>query len=51
MYSCVKLGVSHKENNTGLYRVSKNKLLVTIHGSKRQEITGGWRKLHSKELS
>jgi hypothetical protein len=31
-------------------RVLKNKVLRRIFGSKRDEVTGGWRKLHNEEL-
>jgi len=31
--------------------VSENKVLRRIFGSKRDEVTGDWRKLHSKELN
>jgi len=32
-------------------RVFKNRLLSRIFGHKRDEITGGWRKLHNEELN
>jgi hypothetical protein len=31
-------------------RVFKNRVLRRIFGPKRDEVTGGWRKLHNKEL-
>jgi hypothetical protein len=31
-------------------RVSENKVLRRIFGSKGGEVTGGWRKLHNEEL-
>jgi hypothetical protein len=31
-------------------RVFKNKVLRRIFGPKRDEVTGGWRKLHNEEL-
>jgi hypothetical protein len=31
-------------------RVFENRVLRGIFGSKREEVTGGWRKLHSGEL-
>jgi hypothetical protein len=31
-------------------RVFKNKVLRRISGPKRDEVTGGWRKLHNEEL-
>jgi hypothetical protein len=30
--------------------VFKNRVLRRIFGPKRDEVTGGWRKLHNKEL-
>jgi hypothetical protein len=30
--------------------VFKNKVLRRIFGQKRDEVTGGWRKLHNEEL-
>jgi hypothetical protein len=35
--------------NIGL-RVFENKALRRIFGPKRDEVTGGWRKLHNEEL-
>jgi hypothetical protein len=31
-------------------RVFENKMLRRIFGPKRDEVTGGWRKLHNEEL-
>jgi hypothetical protein len=31
-------------------RVFENRMLRKIFGSKRDEVTGGWRKLHNEEL-
>jgi hypothetical protein len=31
-------------------RVSENRVLRRISGTKRYEVTGGWRKLHNEEL-
>ena len=31
-------------------RVSENRVLRKICGSKRDEVTGGWRRLHNEEL-
>jgi hypothetical protein len=31
-------------------RVSENRVLRRIFGRKRDEVTGGWRKLHNEEL-
>jgi hypothetical protein len=33
-----------------ILRVFENRLLRRIFGPKRDEVMGGWRKLHSKEL-
>jgi hypothetical protein len=30
--------------------VSENRVLRRIFGPKREEVTGGWRKLHNEEL-
>jgi hypothetical protein len=32
-------------------RVFENRVLRRIFGQKRDEVTGGWRKLHNEELS
>jgi hypothetical protein len=32
-------------------RVFKNRVLRTIFGPKRDEVTGEWRKLHNEELN
>jgi hypothetical protein len=31
-------------------RVFENRVLMRIFGPKREEVTGGWRKLHDEEL-
>jgi hypothetical protein len=31
-------------------RMSENRMLRRIFGPKRDEVTGGWRKLHNEEL-
>jgi hypothetical protein len=31
-------------------RVFENRVLRRIFGAKRDEVTGGWRKLHNEEL-
>jgi hypothetical protein len=31
-------------------RVFQNKVLMRVFGSKRDEVTGGWRKLHDEEI-
>jgi hypothetical protein len=32
------------------FRVFDNRVLRRIFGSKREEVTGGWRKLHNEEI-
>jgi hypothetical protein len=44
----VKLGLLHYERNRD--RVFENNLLRKIFGSKRDDVMGGWRKLHNEEL-
>jgi hypothetical protein len=34
-----------------MLRVFENRALRRIHGPKRDEVTGEWRKLHNEELS
>jgi len=34
-----------------MLKVSGNRVLKRIYGSKRDEVTGEWRKLHNKELN
>jgi hypothetical protein len=41
--------VSDTKGGTRL-RVFENKVLRRMFGPKRDEVTGGWRKLHSEEL-
>jgi len=45
----VKHGRSHWERNIG-WGVFENRLLRRIFGTKRNEVTGEWRKLHNEEL-
>jgi hypothetical protein len=48
LYGCktwsLTLGEEHR------LRVFKNRVLRRIYGPKRDEVTGGWRKLHNEEL-
>jgi hypothetical protein len=46
----VKLGRSQLREERRL-RVSENRVLRRIFGSKRDEVTGEWRKLHNEELN
>jgi hypothetical protein len=45
----VKLGILQLREERGL-KVFKNRVLRRIFGPKRDEVTGGWRKLHNEEL-
>jgi len=42
--------VAHTEGRTRL-RVFENRVLRRIFGSRRDEVTGEWRKLHNEELN
>jgi hypothetical protein len=42
--------VSDIKGGTHRLRVFENRVLRRIFGSKRDEVTGGWRKLHNEEL-
>jgi hypothetical protein len=42
--------VAHTEGESSL-RAFENKVLRRIFGSKRDEITGEWRKIHNEELN
>jgi PAS domain-containing protein len=44
----LKLGLSLWEEHR--FRVFENRALRRIFGRKREEVTGGWRKLHNEEL-
>jgi hypothetical protein len=44
----VKLGLALREEHT--LRVIDNRVLRSIFGPKKDEVTGEWRKLHSEEL-
>jgi hypothetical protein len=47
LYGCETLPLTLREEHT--LRVFENRML-RIFGSKRDEVTGGWRKLHNEEL-
>jgi hypothetical protein len=49
LYGCTNLSLSLREEYK--LRVSENKILRRIFGPKRDEVTGGWRKLHNEELN
>jgi hypothetical protein len=54
----VSVAALHTETSVGIYqttwshilRVFENRVLRIIFGPKRDEVTGGWRKLHNEEL-
>jgi hypothetical protein len=48
MYGCETWSLSLREEH-GL-RVFENRVLRRIFAPKRDEVTGGWRKLHNEEL-
>jgi hypothetical protein len=48
LYGCANLSLALREEHT--LRVFENRVLRRIFGPKRDEVTGGWRKLHNKEL-
>jgi hypothetical protein len=48
LYGCETLSLTLREEH-GL-RVFENRVLRRIFGNKREEVTGGWRKLHDEEL-
>jgi hypothetical protein len=48
LYGCETLSLTITEEYR--LRVFENRVLKRIFGSKRDEVTGGWRKLHNEEL-
>ena len=48
LYGCETWSLTFREEQR--LRVFENKVLRKIVGTKREEITGKWRKLHSSEL-
>jgi hypothetical protein len=48
LYGCETWPLTLREEHR--LRVFENRVLRKIFGSKRDEVTGGWRKLHHKEL-
>jgi hypothetical protein len=48
LYGCETWSLTLSEEHR--LRVFENKVLRRIFGSKRDEMTGGWRKLHNDEL-
>jgi hypothetical protein len=48
LYGCATLPLTLREEHR--LRVFENRVLRKIFGPKRDEVTGGWRKLHKEEL-
>jgi hypothetical protein len=48
LYGCETLSLTLREEHR--LRVFENGMLRIIFGPKRDEVTGGWRKLHNEEL-
>jgi hypothetical protein len=48
LYGCETWSLALREEHR--LRVFENRMLRGIFGSKRDEATGGWRKLHNEEL-
>jgi hypothetical protein len=48
LYGCETLSLTLREEHK--LRVFENRVLRRIFGPKRDEVTGGWRKLHNEEL-
>jgi hypothetical protein len=48
LYGCETLSLTLREGHR--LTVSENRVLRRIFGPKRDEVTGGWRKLHNEEM-
>jgi hypothetical protein len=48
LYGCETWSLTLREDHR--LRVFENRVLRKIFGPKRDEVTGGWRKLHNEEL-
>jgi hypothetical protein len=48
LYGCETLSLTLREEHR--LRVFENRVLGRIFGPSRDEVTGGWRKLHNEEL-
>jgi hypothetical protein len=48
LYGCETLALTLREEHR--LRVFENRVLRRLFGPKRDEVTGGWRKLHNEEL-
>jgi hypothetical protein len=49
LYGCETWSLTLREEHR--LRVFKNRVLKRIFGSKRDEVTGEWRRLHNEELN
>jgi hypothetical protein len=50
LYGCENWSLTLREEHTGRLRVFENRVLRRIFEPKRDEVTGGWRKLHNEDL-
>jgi hypothetical protein len=48
LYGCEKWSLTLREDHR--LRVFENRVLRIIFGPKREEVAGGWRRLHNEEL-
>jgi hypothetical protein len=48
LYGCKTCSLTQREEHR--LRVFENRVLRRIFGSKREEVAGGWRRLHEEEL-
>jgi hypothetical protein len=48
LYGCETWSLTLREEHS--LRVLQNRVLRRIFGPKRDEVTGGWRKLHNEEV-
>jgi hypothetical protein len=48
MYGCETWSLTLREEHR--LKVSENRVLRRIFGPKREEVVGGWRRLHNEEL-
>jgi hypothetical protein len=48
LYGCETWSLTLRDEHR--LRVFENRMLRRIFGHKREEVTGGWRRLHSEEL-
>jgi hypothetical protein len=49
LYGCETWSLTLRKEHTKL-RVTESRVLKKIFGSKREEVVGGWRRLHNEEL-